>query len=96
MSDNYVTSSPTSANVNLNKSNLSLFPNPVSDFLNIEYPNKKINSLTIFNAAGEVIFEIKNPQFNKLKINTENFDTVIYFLRIDKSTISETKKFIKV
>lgn len=72
--------------------NFSIFPNPTSDFINVETNTlNSIEKLTIINTNGkEIITSIET------KINVSNLSTGVYFLKIktDNNKIA-IKKFIR-
>lgn len=72
--------------------NITLYPNPVREYLNInglETSNKPIQVLDI---TGKVILEEK-PEQNQ--INLSQFSPGIYFLKIETNDAYEIKKIIK-
>jgi hypothetical protein len=61
---------------------LQIYPNPVSNILNITLPDpSKVVSISIFNATGQRIHEIRNSSNNQA-INVSAFPTGHYILRI--------------
>nr|MBK9653609.1 T9SS type A sorting domain-containing protein [Bacteroidota bacterium] len=77
---NYVTSITEN---NSNSFALSLYPNPVSDFLLINnLENQKIKSVTITNALGKIIYQNTFSKIESLiKIDTKLFPAGVYFLQ---------------
>ena len=77
-------------------SNIKLFPNPVGNFLNVEFPfliNDKV-SISILNPIGEIIQE-NNLRLNNEAINVGNLKQGIYFLKVLAGDNYFTAKFIK-
>jgi len=76
-----------------NKTPFTLFPNPVSDILEIKiaYSSFKIVDITIHDITGKILFEQKENNVEKIKINVENFTKGIYFLTVGNTS----QKFIK-
>ena len=68
---------------------LSVYPNPATDKVNIESKSKLI-SITIFTLSGEMMNEIDVGDFN-YKLNTSEFKPGIYLLRLktDKGSVSK-------
>lgn len=91
--DNFVLREGTTASNNdLDKTKLKIFPNPVSDFINIEY-DKPIRKLTIFDVLGRNIGEFTD---NTNSINTSFLSSGTYLLRIEtENNETESFKFIK-
>ena len=82
------------SNPNLNLANLSVYPNPVSDMLNINY-NENITKLTIYDVAGRSVKSIAtNNSMNS--INVSDLKSGTYLLSIEtESKNASTIKFIK-
>lgn len=81
----------------LNK-DISIFPNPITNILNIRLNNLVLKNLSlfIFNAAGSLIHkeEQQNPD-SEIEINAEMFKPGLYFLQIISQDHIILKKFIK-
>ena len=76
---------------------INIFPNPVFDYLNIEF-DSKINphfSTTILNSLGETIYHNKNSNDGLLKIYVQHLPTGLYFIKLESGKFTETKKIIK-
>ena len=68
-----------------------MFPNPVSDFLQIE--NIEDASIKIFSLNGRLL---KKEKFkNEVNMNVANLKTGIYFIEISKSTNRKRLKIFK-
>ena len=78
-------------NLNINEiiiSKIKVYPNPVSDFLHIEnFENLSIIQIT--NSLGQIIF---TENCSNTKIDFSNFQSGIYFLKLDNSTFKIIKK----
>ena len=73
--------------------NISIFPNPVNDFLQINIDNYEQSCLTVFDITGKVILE---KTFHKtIRLNTQNFKKGVYFIEIKTQNKLLTKKLIK-
>ena len=72
-------------------SSIVLYPNPVSNLLNIEIPDSlKINQILIYNAIGQ-----KVGNYTSKSIPVERFSNGIYVLKIETSGGDFLRKFIK-
>lgn len=71
--------------------NLKLYPNPVTDILNIEFPTPV--SFSIFNMMGELIFTGEST--GKNLIQTSNWDRGGYFIRIYSGENYISRKIMK-
>jgi len=74
--------------------NLQIYPNPVSNFINIK-SNKEITKIEIFNSIGQSIISEKYYQ-NELMLNIGSLKQGIYLLKIyDKNGNTGVYKLIK-
>ena len=79
----------------LAKNEVKIFPNPVSDSLNIELPDEARNSkVTIYSLNGRKIDSLihKESIFN---LDVSQFETGIYFIRFEKQGKSTIYKILK-
>lgn len=77
---------------NLNFENLKIYPNPVTDILNISLPNGTLEHIKIIDNTGKMVFEQTN---NLQQLNVGNLATGMYLLQIKTSNGSISKKIIK-
>ncbi|MDD3876588.1 MAG: T9SS type A sorting domain-containing protein [Bacteroidales bacterium] len=78
----------------INENNISLYPNPVKDVLNIYIENiGQPYLLEIYNLNGKLISEI-TLEGNLNVINTSQFHDGIYFLKISNNEIFKVEKMI--
>jgi ligand-binding sensor domain-containing protein len=81
--------------------NFSLFPNPVSDYLNLNFPKNNSTEIIIYNELGIPIFEKSflssgvTPD-GTFKIDTRDYPPGVYFCQIKAGSYVETKKFIVI
>ncbi len=84
---------------NAETNQINLYPNPVSDFLNITFGNPTQNavSLKIFNTAGQQVYARSlTAKTTQLSINVRDLSTGIYFVQIDAGDGKPlVKKFLK-
>ncbi len=66
---------------------ITIYPNPAENVINIYSPNQ-INNISIFNYFGNRIYH-----GNSTKINTENFETGVYIIRVEMNEGVEIQKF---
>lgn len=81
------------ATSDINKSQVTLYPNPVSDYLHITTVGQKVLSVKVYNFAGSLVKNnvvISNDSVDLRNLNTGNY---IISITTDKGTI--TKKIIK-
>jgi hypothetical protein len=68
--------------VNITKSiaiekSITIYPNPAGNVINISSPNQ-INNVTIFNYVGQTVYN-----GNDVKINTSNFKSGVYIIKVE-------------
>ena len=73
---------------NTKSENISLFPVPTKDVLNIK-SNEKIHKVNLYDASGKKL----SPLLENNKINTTNLDNGIYFLEIYTGKNTYRRKF---
>jgi hypothetical protein len=79
---------------NINKGQIKVYPNPVSDELIIEMEgNKTEQNFQILNSGGQVIFD--GCVVDKTIVRTGSFTAGIYLVRFDDGKTVEVKKIVK-
>lgn len=82
----------TTVNISEINNELSIFPIPANDFVTINSSNL-INKIEIFDISGKNILT-QNSDSNNINVNTQNFTTGIYFIKIQTTNKTITKKMI--
>jgi len=87
------------ANVSENTSyinfDLSVFPNPAKNEINVKNEDNSIQNIQILSIIGQQLINL-NAEQGVININIEQLETGIYILKaVDKSGNSQIKKFIK-
>ena len=75
------------------KVGFDIYPNPVSDKLNVE-ATEAIDNIEIFNIAGAMVFSQKNCS-NKVEIQTANLPAGTYVIRMTTQNTIEVRRFVK-
>ena len=80
--------------------NMSLYPNPVSDNLNISMSFTKAAPviINIMNITGQVIYTEKTSsegRQNVISINTSSLSSGLYFVQINYDGQNISRKFVK-
>ncbi|WP_312767292.1 T9SS type A sorting domain-containing protein [Epilithonimonas sp.] len=75
----------------INKTQINIFPNPTSDFINIK-SDEKIKSVKLYSALGSLV-KTENNEFSR--INISNLPKGNYLISIETDSGTETKKIIK-
>jgi PKD repeat protein len=74
----------------------SIYPNPVKDELMVQFAGKAVDTrLTIVNQLGQVVLDQMTGGSQKVSINTSDYATGIYALRVYGENGMVEKKFIK-
>ena len=84
------------------KFNLSLFPNPVSDVLTLNFnaPNSGNVQINIYDAIGRQLFSLTDQIIitgdNEMELNINQLDQGIFIIEVIGSDFSVSKKFVKL
>jgi len=84
-------------NVGINKSEIAqfvIYPNPTSGELKIENAKLKIENITVYNTAGQVVYTKSNINSNFYRLNTEFLNKGMYFISIQTKSGIENYKFV--
>jgi len=89
-------SCPTTLGINdsvFDNSNFKVFPNPTSDFLNVQSPtNSNISNIKISNVLGKVVLEVSTVSNS---INVQQLSKGIYIIEVSIENKNYQQKFIK-
>src|SRR5690554_640163 len=75
------------------ESRISIFPNPATDYLNINFTDIYPEKITISNSIGQTLF-VKNKLSANTQINVSDYPAGIYYLNIVTKYFSVTKQFL--
>lgn len=70
---------------------IDIFPNPTSDYLYIDIPNKELTQIELIDVNGQILYTQNNEIDPIQRINIQAFNSGIYFIKI----IQEDKFLIK-
>ena len=89
-----VVTSTSIASVNdFNTINVSIYPNPTTDNINIQ-SDEQITNVVIYNTLGQVV-KNESPDATNFSMETANLDAGIYFAKLSTEKGSTTVKFLK-
>ncbi|MEP5341605.1 MAG: T9SS type A sorting domain-containing protein [Algibacter sp.] len=74
---------------------VSIYPNPVVDKLNIISPNGDFNSYTVYSINGQELLSDKINNAREIEINVSEFSKGIYLLKLKGVEHSRTYKIVK-
>jgi aminopeptidase YwaD len=75
---------------------VKVYPNPAKDFLTIDLSEiiDKESIIKIYNSLGQIIFEEKKAESEKIAITTSFLGKGIYFIQINEKNKVSSKKVI--
>lgn len=83
-----------SNNFNSSSANISIYPNPVNDILNVLSPDFELESVTITDINGRIVKNV-NANNTRKEINVSDLNSGVYFVNVNTVDGSVVKKFIK-
>jgi hypothetical protein len=83
----------TSKTEELETEELLMYPNPTSNFVNIESASFKINSVYIYNVLGKLVYT-EETNTNTITINTHKYPKGMYLVQINREDKILSKKLI--
>jgi len=72
--------------------NISIYPNPATNLVNIE-SDVQINSIQIINYTGQVVYN-QHTSGNNVQVNTNDLSSGVYFVNISTSEGTATQKLL--
>ena len=78
-----------------NQKEAILFNNPFSNQLNMTFDNNTARSIVIYDSKGVEVFKADNVGTFSYSINTERFNSGIYYLNVTTAQSSFTRKLVK-
>ncbi len=90
----------TSSDFEIQKTDIEVFPNPSSDFIQIRFLGSNQNvQIKLYNSIGAVVKEITNQNYSAiqhtLRVDIKNLPRGNYFVHYKNRGISKTKKLLK-
>ena len=80
---------------NFELNNLSLYPNPATNEVNLKWNVDENVTVRIYNTLGKLMFYGKNVTLiNDFKVDVSGFETGVYFVKLNSSKGEVTKKLI--
>lgn len=77
------------------ESRISIFPNPATDYLTINFDDIYPEKITLFNSVGETLLVQKQiSDGSSTQINVSDYQAGIYFMRIETKDFSFVKQFL--
>jgi hypothetical protein len=76
------------------KLDMTIYPVPTNNELNIELEGIADYKITFFNSLGQTVNASTTTQTNKVIVNTTNLSEGLYFVELSKGTVKDTRKII--
>jgi len=74
---------------------LTLYPNPAKNFINVSWGKKDMATVKVFTITGKLVYYVKDQDlFNTHQIDTSSFATGIYLVKVNTIKGSVLKKII--
>ncbi|MBF0693918.1 MAG: choice-of-anchor J domain-containing protein [Flavobacterium sp.] len=77
------------------RNNLTMYPNPVNDVLNIDAKSGVINNITVTEINGRTVKNIDANGLSTSRVNTGDLTSGVYFVTVQTAEGKGTSKFIK-
>ncbi|RYM33999.1 T9SS type A sorting domain-containing protein [Brumimicrobium glaciale] len=72
---------------------LNIYPNPTTNFVNIDFKKSDIYEISLYNINGKQVFTIKTDQTNTQRLNLENYNNGTYLLVVKNNNEQSFKTF---
>lgn len=83
-------------NISQNENLLSIYPNPASENITINFSSTSKNiSIKIFDATGRLVKNMENVKSGKNTINVSELENGLYLINVNDGRSSVTKRFVK-
>jgi uncharacterized protein (DUF1501 family) len=89
----------TSVNQDLvdNDFEISLYPNPTSNFINIQLNSITVTSqISVFDGRGGLVDKFQNENNSLISLDISKYHSGSYFIHVQNRYVNKTKKFIKI
>ena len=75
---------------------VSIYPNPASEFINVNFKSSSKNvSVKIYDATGRLVKNIDNAKTGESSINISELESGLYMMNVNDGKSSVTKRFVK-
>ncbi len=95
-SSNSCNFNPLSLKNDVQELNITIYPNPVNNFVSIEFPELIEKEIRIYNADGQLIYYNRRNENKIVKIDFSNYDIGVYFITVIFNDYLLTKKILKI
>jgi len=78
-----------------NGENIKIYPNPANSLITIEFSEKLFDGeIYILNCLGQIVYKSKENLLDRVNLNTNEFNSGVYFIKIKSSTSTYYEKKI--
>jgi len=77
---------------NIEETLLEIYPNPIIDYLHIKNTKQPIESISIYNLLGVLVY---NKSYNESSIDLQNIPSGVYFIEVKSNNEFYRKRIIK-
>ena len=91
----YINTTTVGISQSVEQTQTTIFPVPVSNMLNVQLSNDRVNTLSIYNAVGQEVLKTKLSGSTIHTINMEGIVSGYYFVKIDSGSGVEYMKIVK-
>jgi hypothetical protein len=70
-----------------------VFPNPATDFLNVQFPESGEYQIAVYNLEGKEVIRLKSTEIPELKIDLRRLNSGIHILNITGNMVNESVTF---
>jgi hypothetical protein len=78
------------------KAIFNIQPNPSTELITVKTNKNPINRIFIYSASGQLIKEFKELNVDSFQINIANFESGVYFLKIENGDKFSIRKFVRM
>lgn len=75
-------------------SRLQIYPNPASDYVNIQFPTNTNGKVSVYNITGKLLLQQVVSSKNKVRVNTNTLSKGLYLLTFENENIKKVSKLI--
>ena len=73
---------------------ISVFPNPVSNLLTVE-TSESINQASVYNSSGQLVKQIRESNGGLLQINVQDLESGMYVLKVETDNNTFVERIVK-
>lgn len=75
---------------------IEVYPNPSSDFVNIQLPNSNKYTISLYSTNGQIVYQFEAKNIEQFKLDISELAKGVYLLNIKDNSSMFSKKIIKL